>query len=741
VKLTLSGFLTTISAIVLLVIGGSVVTSPTAQAATPVGGHGPGQYVSWPKYTNMWAGVYEVPGGWAFCVDPMTSAPTGTSSSDPHQLTTWKTGAGTTLSAQDLAVAAYITYQLPTNPTTLQAATAKLALMAILQPVSWGNFDPFVAGSDGQVAANAIGILSQVQSLVAQARAKAVTWDGTSPPLTTNMDTLSVPGSVITASASLPGVPAGYTVTFTVTLPDKSTKTIESTTTPDGTAVMSYTTNLPGTYSVTYAISNLPPRYPQAIDPASPDLQRMFLSIPSPRSAASPAPATVLLKYNPGVSTQASAPTVTAGDTLTDRVQSTGLETSLTWTLTGNLYGPQPAIDGSCDGVDWSAAPAMIPEFSHTIVAAEVDATGTALTSGLGAWPVPLTLVDTCVSYGERLVGRNSTGTVLAEADHPVGSPAQTVLVRSGTPVISSTVSLTTAKPGQQIAESGVIDNATFGVGNVTYTWTWHGSLGRVSGDCDTADWTQAETAATFEYEATDANLTGTTVTLPDVAQFTIPLNQPPMCYSYAASVTVQGSDGWSLVIDLPFGDPAETTAVSGGVPVVTSAVSQTTPAAGETVTDTGHITNLVMTDDSGATYTTTWHGTVRGPVDPGGSWDSAPVVLEFDRVVTADDVDTDGTATLPELGAFTIPSDDHPRCYSWEAEITIAGSDGSSFKTIHPAGDPTQTACAPAVPVPIIMETGGTASSPGSTQIGFAGMLSVVIGAAFMLGRFRRPG
>lgn len=421
--------------LIMMIGQGSLDMANLSQAATAVGGHGPGKYVSWPRYKNMWAGVYKLKGGGlAICVDPMLGSPSGTNSSDPIEVKSWKTGKGQSLSKSDLAAAAYITYWLPTSPTNTQAAAAKLALLAILQPTAWANFDPFTKGSDGYQAANNLGILTQVRDLVTEARSRATTWDGTAPSIVTNFDQISQPGDLITASMQLAGVPAGYEMVFTVTTPGGVTQRITATTDASGKSSISYPTasDVVGSYTVQFSIANLPPRYPMVINPANSSLQRMFVAVSKPRQASDVAGNQVVVQFNPEVRTRVSQAQLTAGDVLTDTVELTQLSQALSWKLTGRIRGPVEAIEGGCEGIDWTYAPDAIPPFSYLITADEITADGSATIVGLGHWEVPLNFLafqEQCVSYQETLEGMNSSGQVVAQVDHPVGSPTQTAMV------------------------------------------------------------------------------------------------------------------------------------------------------------------------------------------------------------------------------------------------------------------------------------------------------------------------
>ena len=715
--------------LVLMSIAGGALAMDTAKAA-PVNtsGQGAGISATWYiggnlRYGPMWFGQYLTDQGAAYCVEPNTDWPTGTAGTDPYVLSSWTNQQGTHVTTAQLNQAAYILWAAPANPTNAQAAAVKLALFTVLgynattldgAGSTLYNFDVMNSSSDGYAIGSTYGALAYAQQLVTDARAKANNWDGTRPALVTDLANLTTPGQTFNASVTFPGLPAGYTVTFTVTKPDGTTQAIARLTDATGKASMSYTTSasVQGLYSVKYRIDNVPPQYPLAFTAGGANPQSLLFGPVPGRDAADPGFGETLY-FNPTVGTQASAGSVSAGDTLTDTVSFTGLSPDLTWTATGTLYGPVPAVSGSCTGVSWTGAP-VSKTFTHVIAASEIDVNGDATIGGLGPWVVPWTLTDQCVSYAESLVGKDSTGTTQSTADHPVGTPSQTVLVKKAVPAVSSAVSTTSAVPGTTITDAGTVTNVVLSAGGVTYTWSWKGTLyGPITPG---GSWTGAPVASTFTKAITAADVDGSgTAHLTGMGSFTLPINKPAGQYSYAAVVTVTGSDGSTQTFTHAVGDPTQTVAVSNGVPVVSSAISATSAKPGATITDAGTLTNVVLSA-GGVTYTWTWKATLYGPIAPGGSWTGAPVATTVSKTITAADVDASKTAHLTGMAPFVLPINKPAGQYSYAAVVTVTGSDGSTQSFTHPVGDPTQTVAVPAGTVTVASAVSATAVLPGGS-------------------------
>ena len=724
----------------LVVLGGTILGIDSARADTNASGHGPGQLVNWSGYSGFWVGAYQTSNGLAICVTPSGESPVGQGGSDPYTVSPgWVDDQGEAASAQQLAEVAYILWWMGPAPTDYSAGMARLATFTVLGYDSvnvYGsqrrfNFDVFSNGSDGQEIANQLGMLDDVQALVIQARAKANTWDGSAPAIITNIDQISTPGDTITASVTLPGVPSGYEVRFVVTKPDGSQDNVTASTDDHGMARLSYVTSptVQGAYRVSYDITDVPPSMPMAYSPGGSNPQDMFFAAPPSRNASTSSPE-VTLRFPPKVGTQVSHAEVTAGDVLTDQVKSENLDLSLAWSLTGVLYGPIPEADGGCEDAAWWDAPAIL-QFTADIDPSEIDEAGTLVLSGLGPWQVPLTYDNQCVSYGEHLLGRDSAGTVIREADHPAGSPHQIAVVEKKIPEISSSVSTTASHPGDVVSDTVHVTNVVLDAAGVTYEWTYRGEL---SGPVPPgSSWDEAEVVQTWTHEITSTDVTDDgTATVAGLGEFTIPVNQPAGCYSYAASVDVAGSDGSTYHVAHPVGDPQQTSCVPESWISIGTQISSQSSNPSETITD--HLTA------SGLMGTASWsvHVTLSSAdLDINGQctqadWTEATVVEELDLAIEPDWVNPDGEVDLAGVGAYQVPADEPAHCLTYGETLTgIWG--GGQISVVHPPGQESQTTLVASGVVPVVaVTTGGTAVPPHNSKLPWAGLgvVALVLGA-----------
>ena len=707
----------------LIVLGGTLLGIGPVEADTNASGHGPGQYVNWPGYSGFWLGTYQTSNGLAICVTPSGDSPVGRGGSDPYSVAPgWVNDEGVAASAGQLAEVAYILWWMGPSPSDYAAGMARLAVFTVLGYDSvnvYGsqqayNFDVFSPGSDGQQIAGEFGMLADVQSLVSEAKARANTWDGSSIEVTSDVDQVSVPGDTITASVRFPGLVSGYEVRFTVTKPDGTAEDVEAATDADGTASLSYATSptVQGAYQVDYSIGDVPPSAPVAYSPGGPNPQDLFFAAPSARGVQGSIPS-VTLRFPPEVGTQVSAAKVTAGDVLTDTVKSGNLDPSLSWSLTGVLHGPVPAVDGRCESVDWSTAPVAL-RFTLGIDPSGIGADGTSVLSGLGPWQVPLTHDDVCVSYSEHLSGKDSSGTVVSEADHPVGSLGQTALVGARVPEISSAVSDTAPLPGDAVRDSVTVSNVVLGAAGVTYEWTYHGSLyGPVAPG---APWDNAPVVQTWSQTiaSTDVGPDRAAV-LTGVGGFTIPMNQPAGCYSYAASVDVLGSDGSTYHVSHPAGDPKQTACVPESLITIATQVSSQSSNPSEVITDHFSATGLVTTMGGKPVSWSVHVSLATADVDADGlcaqsDWSGSKSVQESDLAILPEWIASDGSLDLNGAGAYTIPTGDPAHCLTYGETLTGTWS-GGEVSVVHPVGQESQTTLVASGIVPVIsVTTGGNA-------------------------------
>jgi len=710
----------------LVVLGGTILGIGSAQAETNASGHGPGQMVNWSGYTGFWLGTYQTSNGLAICVTPSGDSPVGQGGSDPYTISPgWVDDEGVEASAEQLAESAYILWWMGSSPSDYAAGMAKLATFTVLGYDSvrvYGSsreydFDVFVDGSDGQEIANKLGMLADVQALVDEARGRANTWDGTTVDAAANFSQIGVPGDTIVASVKFPGLGTGYEVRFEVTGPDGSVHEIEATTDADGMANMSYVTpeNVPGTYSVAYSIGDVPPSLPVAYWPGGSNPQDMFFAAPPSRALSGEFPGEVTVRFNPEVGTQVSAAKVSAGDVLSDTVTSENLDSSLSWSLTGALHGPAPTVDGSCEGVEWSGVLGE-REFSRDIAPSEIDADGTSVLSGLGPWQVPLTFDDMCVSYSEHLSGRDSSGVLVQEADHPVGSPGQTALVVARIPEVSSAVSDTEPLPGDVVWDSVTVTNVVLAAAGVSYEWNYQGILyGPVEPG---GTWDDAAVVRTW-----DRTIIGTdmapdlTATLSGLGEFTMPIDQPAGCYSYAASVDVLGSDGSTYHASHPVGDPSQTSCVPSGVITIGTEVSSQSANPSDTITDRFSATGLAAAVGESPVSWAVHVTLAAADVDANGQcseadWSDAETVGEADLDLDPTWIQ-DGALNLAGVGAYTIPAVGPSHCLTYGETLTGTWT-GDDVSVVHPLGEESQTTFVAPGTAPLISVTTGGTAIPG---------------------------
>jgi len=691
-------------------VGGATALVGSAQAET-IGDRAYGDMVDWAAYQGFWAGSYNTAQGEAFCVTPADDNPTGEGPDGPATLTSWTNGQGAQMTQAQLNQAAWIlNWYYQQGSTNTNASIVRMALLTVLgydhsallgSTYTAYNFDVFADGSRGQLIADQLGILADTQTLVTQARQYANSWDGSTVQETSNAATITQPGQQLTDSVTFPGIPAGYAVDFYVTSPDQPDHSIGSVTTDDtGTATATYTVSTPGQYSIRWEINGVAPSWPVSFQGAGASPQTLFLSVLPSRSLASAQPLQFEVHQpTPAIGTHASGTTLVAGQTLTDTVALGNLTTALSYTISGTLYGPVAAQNGSCDNVDWTNAPTATT-FSYDVKATDIKADGSASITGQGPWKVPGLMIAQCVSYGETLTAKNPDGTVYTTIDYPVGDPDETVLLTPSTAVVTSQVSATASLPGQVITDAGSVTNVVLTDPTaITYTWTWQGTLyGPVA---QGAAWTNAPVVKQWTTPITAAMVgADRTATLTGMGSFSLPVDAAAGCYSYAADVTVVGSDGSTSTIHHPVGDPTQTTCAPSGVVSVSTTVSNQTPMAGTVASDTVKATGVVPSVN-GQAMTWTLDGHLYGPVAPDAAgscatvdWTTAPVADAFTYTVKDSDYRPDATIEISGLGAYTLPANQAAACMTYAETLTGVSADGQThLGSNHPAGSLGQTA------------------------------------------------
>ena len=141
----------------------------------------------------------------------------------------------------------------------------------------------------------------------------------------------------------------------------------------------------------------------------------------------------------PSVVTTASDTEGLPGDVFRDSVAITGTggaATTYQWTL----YGPVPAVAGSCAAVDWTGAPVVRTEPLPI--------------NGDGVYPTPDRTIDDvgCYTYGGELEASATTDAVSLAP----GDPAETFLIAAFAPTVQTTAS-GPANPGGNASDSVVV--------------------------------------------------------------------------------------------------------------------------------------------------------------------------------------------------------------------------------------------------------------------------------------------
>lgn len=282
--------------------------------------------------------------------------------------------------------------------------------------------------------------------------------------------------------------------------------------------------------------------------------------------------AETVLVIKPGtVETKASSQLAAAGATLTDTAIITGVRPDIAGMavrLAGELRGPVGLTNGSCEAVDWSAAPV-----AATIPAMTVTRNGEY--PGLGEFQVTET---GCYSYGEELVAMLGDN-LLWQTDHPAGKTPQTSAVIS--PAITTLANANSSNVGAVLTDAIEL-TGTGGVAGVI-TGELLGPVSPIDGECMGLDWSDAHVAQRLETIRTSAD--GTFVT----GEFTV---VDAGCYTYVETWTSSVAATNPVTTSTQPGEVSETLLFKAVTPAeqpavppsVTPAVTPAVPAARLTV-------------------------------------------------------------------------------------------------------------------------------------------------------------
>ncbi|MDO7881002.1 SdrD B-like domain-containing protein [Salinibacterium soli] len=355
---------------------------------------------------------------------------------------------------------------------------------------------------------------------------------------------------------------------------------------------------------------------------------------------------TVLVNANVGAATtQASTNSAGPGTAVTDSVVVTGLDgetADYNWTL----LGPIAPVADSCAAVDWTGAP-VFDSGSFQVVGNGTYTTTASTLVAAGCYTYTGDLAGTATSLGVSLAA---------------GDPAETVLIDSAIPGLTTQATPQTGAPGVTVSDTVVLTGPI--PAGTAYSWSLVGPIAPVADSCVSLDWTGAAVVASGSFTVDGAGTYATpNSTLTAVG-----------CYSYAGSLA--GSVSTDPVVQNP-GVPAETVRVDTYLPSVVTTASGSTGVAGDEFTD-----SIVVTGLNGAETEYDW--TLLGPVAP---VDDACEAVDWTGAAVADSgtlaIDGDGTYVTPATSAEAVG------CYTYTG--SLAASTTTDAVELA-AGDPAET-------------------------------------------------
>ncbi|MDR0416035.1 MAG: hypothetical protein LBH76_01715, partial [Propionibacteriaceae bacterium] len=391
----------------------------------------------------------------------------------------------------------------------------------------------------------------------------------------------------------------------------------------------------------------------------------------------------------PGLASKASVSAGDPGDVVSDTVTLSGLQTKVgdsdvTWTLSGGLYGPvRPGGDSTCATADWSGA-ALAVGVTHRVEASEVRPDGTATLSALAE--AKLAGLDSCWGYAWTLTGRAPDGSTV-KAEHKLGDPAQTVLVRfrpeASTKVSSQLVSGDSAQVNDQIQVTGGVEGLPF-TGETALYGPFESNEAALS-----ADLSAAKPAGRVPFGGVYGPGGKATVTSPWV--------KVEKDGFYVFVETLDATPASTPKPPAPTGRPPETTLKVA--PTITSAVSARRADPGAVISDTVRLSGLVRTV-GGADPEYVLRGGLYGPVATGddltcatADWSHAVRVADVSKRIVAADIPASGALEFTGLGSHSLDGADPATCWGFAWTLTASAADGSTVRVEHPLGDPAQTA------------------------------------------------
>ena len=277
------------------------------------------------------------------------------------------------------------------------------------------------------------------------------------------------------------------------------------------------------------------------------------------------------------------------GDTLSDTIQLTGVNQFLAFStaarveIEGQLWGPAPAVDGSCAGADWTDAP-VASKYAKTV-------TGDGAIPGLGA---VIATSPGCYAAVATITGWNGSTQVWRLVHQPGSDGYVDQTVRVVAPGMATQVNLADAEVGQALIDTiSVTRFPESGAPTGTkITASLRGPLAPADSDgCDTI--TAELWADAIEADEGDL-LAGDRQTVPvagngQVQTAPVVVGRPG-CYTWTEDLWLP-VDPERPVASTPPGEVAETTLVA--LPQVLTRTSHQLALPGAAIVDTIRVTQL----------------------------------------------------------------------------------------------------------------------------------------------------
>lgn len=679
------------------VVAATVVPMSAASAATLSKGHGV------MKAGEVWYGSYKTGGELGYCGDPTAGgtrlyAPNengGASYSAVKTTTSWNpktTGVGA-MSAANVHRLAYVLAARGHTTSNAQAAHVSYAVRTLVTSPG---------GAKGSAAPYAGDIKTGGQKLVAEAKNYAGPY--TIPLRVTATDN----GRSATVTAYQPvsatgKTMTGYTGTLTISGPavfaSNNAKTL---TAPANGQPVALTSAGDGQVKVSVSYAKLPSAKLHYREPSKSNFQRILVSGQTePVSAA--ASYTANVPNQPKVVTETSDQVASAGTSLTDTLQVSGMEPGSTIQVTSTLFGPFTTTPAAAD-----TPPADAPMVGTVTTAVTADGQGnaTAVTEGL------------TINEAGYYVWFETTEETPENLAWPgkFGQESETTLVK-WSPQVATETSAQRAEPGAELTDT------------LTATGLQPGATASVVSTLYGPFVTRPEKGDTVPPDAPVVGTVTTEVTADDQGEAT--------AVSEALTVTERGYYVWHETVAATaeqdewvgmFGQESETSIVPWQ-PTVTTQTSAQTVKPGAQITDTLTVTGL----QPGATIkvTTSLYGPFKNkPTEADAPPKNAPIVGTLKLKITADD---SGSATITTKPLRV----DKPGYYVWHETIAKTAEHQAWTAVFGQASETTQVIAPPPPPdkpdtppdTPATPDVPRTPNLPNTGAPATLGMLAAGVG------------